>query len=300
MRTEYTEKEYARFLGYIKAKNLDYENISDIVEYINNIKNIKKSNNESLCITTIKLYIVATHWYLKKNNGNQDHIRVLNLEIENLSKEINKKVQTHELIGTQKQNYLDWSKILEMYEGLKKDYKKTKNKHKMFAILSCYILVCPRRLKDYAQMFVVDNETDHNDNKNYYIKTGQFVFNNYKTSKNYKSQSIRVPNELNLILSEYVNTHNITSSLFGLTESALQFKLARIFTKHTGKRVSVNILRHSFISWAKDNNKIIGNENNIALMMGHSVSMQNDYYKDPEKSGEESSDDDLLKMPDIY
>ena len=285
--SETSKKEYTRFLSYLQNNNIDYKNIDDPQKFINSIKSLKKADGVLISRSTVKLYLVSTIWYLKNNKtiDTTDKINEimtqLKQEIESISKAIDNDVQTHKLLGTQSTNFLDWTEILKVYNILKTKYTKSKTSHTTFVMLSCYILICPRRLGDYAKMHVVSSEINLSDNLNYYVITSnKFIFNSYKTASHYKTQTIEINDELKNLLNEYIAKYNITSgSLFNLTEKAIQNRLVRIFKKYTNKSVSVDILRHSYITWAKNNKEILGKENNVAMQMGHSVSMQNDYYK---------------------
>ena len=76
---------------------------------------------------------------------------------------------------------------------------------------------------------------------------------------------------------------NITGSLFQLTRKAIQLRLTRIFKKGLNCSVSVNILRHSYISFGKESGEFLGEEEEYAKKMGHSVMTQLDYYKSSKK-----------------
>ena len=271
---------YKRMLRYIEESNIDYKNITNSKEYIKKVYNIKKKNGDNIKQSTVKLYLVSTMWYLKIHNLNVRAQNSLRKEVDKISYNINKKVQSHVLIGEQENTYIEWNKIINVYNNIKKNYDKNKNNHINFALLSCYVLLCPRRLKDYSMMYVKKDTENIEQNKNYYDrKKKYFIFTNYKTSKQYKTQTITVPLRLRNVLDTYIDTFDITGSIFNLTEKAIQLRLNRIFLKHIDKRISVDILRHSYISWMKDTGQMVGNENLIAEIMGHTVQTQNNYYK---------------------
>ena len=161
-----------------------------------------------------------------------------------------------------------------------------KNKWKNYIILSNYVLLPPRRLKDYALMYVIEEDEEQSKDMNYYIKgKGEYIFNNYKTSENYGSQKIILNEEHKGILENYIKKYGIIGSLLGLEKKTISERLSRIFKKRVGKNVRVNILRHSYITHLtnigylnkKRNRKIIAN------IMAHSIAMQQEYYKDEKK-----------------
>lgn len=283
-----TINEYKKQLEKLEIHNINYKMITDIESLITKIKNITKKDGNIISISTQKLYFLSVHWYIKTNTHNEKHLSYLLNEVEKINKIQTTQIGTHTLINNQKQNYMEWDDILSVYNKLKLTYLSSYNSHKTFVLLSCYVLLCPRRLKDYALMYVKDNDNDLDGNLNYYIRTKSvFIFNNYKTSSTYKRQQINIVPELATLLNEFIDKYNATDSLFiddiSANEKAkckaINGRLTRVFMKHTGKNISVNILRHSYISHMKNTGKILGKENNIAREMSHSSSTQNDYYK---------------------
>ncbi len=295
-----TETNYKRQLKYLDDKGIDYKNILDGEHYIQIIKNINVNKKEDkISDATVKLYIVATLWYHKENRDNIE-IKKLENEMNNINKKLKEEVLENKLIRTQKENYVDWTEIVRVYEKVKQDYKRTKNQHKNYVLLSCYILLAPRRLKDYAEMYVVSDENNIDENNNYYVKNnGYFIFNNYKTKKVYKQQKIELTSEHKKILDEYITSNNIHGSLFSGTEHMIQSKLVRLFMKYLKKQISVNILRHSYISWLNDTGKLnVVTRKKIAYIMAHTIEMQDEYYKNI--TNNDIQNDIVTKMIDFY
>ena len=284
MRSSYTESEYMRVLNYIENEGINYKNITNAHKYIEQIKKMKKKNGSLISPLTVKMYLVATIWYLKKSGLKLEQQNILKNEIEKIAEDNLKDVKQHILLGNQIDNYVEWPKVLKLYETMKQNYSRSKQSHVNFVLLSCYVLIPPRRLKDYALMHVVTNGNNLSSDLNYYIRNEKiFVFNNYKTDKKYKCQKQQVPKELYQILEEYIKKYNITGSLFQLTRKAIQLRLTRIFKKGLNCSVSVNILRHSYISFGKESGEFLGEEEEYAKKMGHSVMTQLDYYKSSKK-----------------
>ena len=144
----------------------------------------------------------------------------------------------------------------------------------------------PRRLKDYALMEL--KTVEESEEKNYYKEEGEMIFNNYKTRNRYGKQIIKVPEKVKEIVNEYIKKWGIEGSLLEMNEDKLYDTLISIFKK-TGKRVSVDILRHSYISKGRDIGKLKkGNKREeIARKMGHSMVAQDEYYKTKKEDEEE-------------
>ena len=94
----------------------------------------------------------------------------------------------------------------------------------------------------------MNNET--NDVNYYDTENKKFIFNKYKTSDTYGRQEISIPDELCSILNSYIRSYKIKDKLFpDLVESyELTHALTVIFKNAFKKYISVNILRHSFIT----------------------------------------------------
>lgn len=193
---------------------------------------------------------------------------------------------------SQKKNWLSQNQIEAIFKDYHKKYfplfKKPEltkvDRHNLInmMILSLYVLTPPRRLQDYVLMKVkninkdVDNYIDKED--------GSFVFQVYKTAKKYGTQIVKIPTKLKLILDKWdkINTSDylIPNHKYPdkpLTVSGLHTRLNNIFD---GKNISVNLLRHVFIT-----DRVLPNVpkltilDKVATEMGNSVNQQLLYKK---------------------
>lgn len=174
-----------------------------------------------------------------------------------------------------------------------------------------------RRELDYSCMLLMDNMKDYNkyiskfinidnlpyyynenNNKdefklskdkkilnNFYIKElGIFIFWNYKTYKTYKVQIIKVNKELNDIIKEYIKMNNLKSGDLLFKGKNFHLLINETFKSplYDNKPISINALRHSYIINFYNNakgNDIINNIDELSKMMGHSIKMNMNYYK---------------------
>jgi integrase len=190
----------------------------------------------------------------------------------------------------QKDNWIEWPDVLERYKAfekevaplwkLKKDEinKSSFNKLKMFVLLSCYVLIPPRRALDYAA-FKIRNINETKDN---YMKKRNFIFNNYKTAKTYGKNEVPIDYKLYSIMkkwidinpSEWLITGN-NNNMKAITVSQLTNMLNNFFDK----KISVNMLRHSFLTHMYKDIPELKNMNKVADAMGHSVDQALEYVK---------------------
>lgn len=198
-----------------------------------------------------------------------------------------KEEANQEKTETQKENWIPYEDIMTLYNSMEEDIKpflrsKPKTSAIMqhvqdFVILSCMVLIPPRRLMDWTEM-KIRNINEDEDN---YIKKNKFYFNKYKTSKFYGTQNVDIPKKLKTILNKWIEFNDndylfIDSNNNKLTSTKLNQRLNRIFDK----KVSVNMLRHIYISdkVLKDVPKL--NElQEVAKDMGHNVAEQMLYKK---------------------
>ena len=177
------------------------------------------------------------------------------------------------------------------YENLNKSNKKILND---YIILALYLLQPPRRVQDYANMIIIDNDVPpRNENYNYLIiknsSVSQFIFNKYKTSKTYGKQFINISEELKIILNKYIKIifnsqpiHLLSNNNKPFNSNTLTKRIISIFKKSRIKKaISVNIIRHIYISDQVEFSQIaiMKKRELLAYKMGHSTNTQLNYIK---------------------
>jgi integrase len=260
--------------------NIDkFDNYKLVSDYINNNIDNKKR----------KTYYSAL---LVLSNDDKIKDKYKSLMIEDINN-YNEFINTNKKDEKQKKNWITQDEI----NTLRNDYKKNVNillrlkketlnisdiqYIQQYIILCLYTMIEPRRLLDYTNMKINNKNITNNDN---YIDKNNFVFQKYKTSKFYKTQIIPIPKELNIILKKWIKLIKDKSEylLFDnnynkLNVVQLNQRLNRIFGN---KKISVNILRHSYIT-----NEMKQPINNVKELldssknMGHSLETHLQYIK---------------------
>lgn len=166
-------------------------------------------------------------------------------------------------------------------------FKKLDNEQKIrlrdFIILCLYTMIEPRRLQDYIFMKFRNYSDEEKDNY-IDIDNNKLVFNKYKTSRIYGKQTIDIPKKMSVILKKYIKLISDNKLDYLLFDSNFEKltapKLNYIINKIFGKSVSVNNIRHSYISEVvlKNMPKLTKLEE-ISKNMGHSVNTQILYKK---------------------
>jgi hypothetical protein len=186
-----------------------------------------------------------------------------------------------ELTDNERANMLPWTQILKI---------KPDNSHDS-ALVGVYTLIPPRRAADFGLMRLATETEELDAEYNYVVlntrnKPIKLVFMNYKTSNTFKRQAFPIPRALATRLTAHIESANLQYGdfLFGRTPDApyasFSSQITKVFKKNTGKSISVNLLRHSFITWyLKKKNLTLADKKSTAFAMAHSLTTQMQYNR---------------------
>lgn len=208
------------------------------------------------------------------------------------NKEISPSMGEGKLSTTQQKNYLPFEKLL----NARSHYKPGTQGN---ALISIYTDTPPRRSLDYQVMKVIKkknksvtqkyveslkNQKDFNfvilDNKN---RPMEFIFNNFKTVRSIGSQVVPIPVELSKTLQRYIATAQINNGdlLFessrGKPYSNFGELVKKTFKAATGKNITVNLIRHAYITYYLGRKRTVNERKRLAKLMGHDVNTQSLY-----------------------
>jgi len=254
--------------------DIDIDKFNDVNKVMNKLKDMPVNKRKSI----LSALVVLSE---KKEYRDQmlDDIKEYNIETAKQQKTEN-----------QKESWVTTDDVKNKYEELKKNallvWRKPNptNKDKQdiqdFVILSLMggIFIPPRRLKDFVD-FKLHNIDKTKDNYRYGAK---LYFNSYKTAKTYGEQVIPIPLTLARILKrwEMINDKDYLfydSNGNQLTNVKLNQRLNKIF----GKKVSVNQLRHTYLTHKYGS--LINEKHNLKedfKMMGSSIAQELVYIKE--------------------
>jgi len=207
-------------------------------------------------------------------------------------KEYNIQTQEQKKSKVESDNWIKWDDVMQTYNDLEKIASPLlKNKNKLFTptelellnqyiLLSFFIYIPPRRSLDYAVMKLKNYALEDN----YITKNGQIVFNIYKTSKHYGEQKFQLTGQLKSILTKWRKI-NITDYLLinpikpNENKPFNSVQINRMFNQIFGKKISVDILRHSYITkFYSGLTPSQSDINDLSFKMAHSAS-QNMLYR---------------------
>jgi integrase len=199
-------------------------------------------------------------------------------DIQTYTNEIAKQEKT----DTQKENWLETNVLKQKLEQYKKNaaalYRKKSLSTKDLQDIQNYILlvlysgsyIAPRRSKDYCDFKIADIDKEK---ENYVDKSG-LVFNSYKTSSKYGQQRVQIPPQMRNILKKWITVNPTPYLLFDSNQAPLtSVKLNQRLNSIFGKKISVNALRHTFLTSKYGD---VGSDLND---MGTSMNMMTTYIK---------------------
>ena len=173
---------------------------------------------------------------------------------------INKKDTDQTMTEKQKDNYISWDEVIDVYKELQKEatplfsLKKLTPKqfYKLqdYVLLSSYVLIPPRRSQDFANLRIkgIDEKVDNYIYKKH--KDNRIIFNSYKNSKRLGTQGITIPKPLWFIYRKWLKTRPNSDWFFSdekgnhITQQKITYFLNRIF----GKNISTSMLRHIYLT----------------------------------------------------
>lgn len=200
----------------------------------------------------------------------------------------NTREKENKMTETQKANWMHWVDIQATFEKLKEKVawvmkSETADRENIlelqkYVLLACYVLIPPRRAKDFTEMKTKDYDTEKD---NYYSK-GTFHFNDYKTAKIYGHQSVKTPKTLETLLNKWIKKNPGVYMFSDYSEKKLtSASVSKILNSIFKKNVSVNMLRHSYIT------DVVGADiahlQEVASGMGQSTAQQKLYVKKEDK-----------------
>ena len=241
-------KTYSSILYNLNKKVFQSENFQ---KNFSNYKKIKKYLKE-FPVNSRKTILSALYVYTDNPEYKEDMLD----DIKQYDKQIDKQEKTE----TQKNNWLDNETLQSTLDKLKKEaslaYKHlltSKNRSEYYQTIQNYILLSllsgnyinPRRSKDYTE-FKIKNINPQTDN---YIKGTKLYFNTYKGSSYKGQQVINIPTSLKTILTKWIKVNPTEYLFFDSKDGKLNsVKITQRLNNIFGKHISVNALRHTFLT----------------------------------------------------
>ena len=243
-------------------------NWAEILIYLN--RNIKKSTRKSVLSA---LYVLT--------NRPEYHEQMIQD-----AKDINAEYKEQKKTEKQEANWISLQDIEDIYNQLHEKAQQMMKKNALVKVdvIVQYLLVGllgghlmpPRRSLDVALLKWknYDKKLD-----NYYHK-GKLYFNKYKTSDKYGLAVVDVPKELDIILKKWLKMNPSEYVLISSNGKSLSSsQITRMLNKIFGRNVSVNMLRHIFLTNFYRNMPKLTEMQRVAAKMGHNITTAMEYAK---------------------
>ena len=269
------------FIG--KEESGDEKKIIENMDYIDNLDELikiieDKYENLQSRKAYISAYLTLISYLSKTKKENYEKLREKFEEINNAIYGIrgeNERSDNEELIDSfEEYNILENANKLKIEDEI---------------IYLFYTLQPPRRIEDVYLITITNKNNNTEDNINYIIVDNdnnplEIIYNKYKTNKIYGRQIITLTNKiLKDKIREYIYLNNLKEGdkLFRKFNNSASFGVAikRIFSKVYDKKITLNNIRHSYITWELRELRSVNYLKNLAMMMGHSSEEQQLYRR---------------------
>ena len=236
--------------------------------------------------------LIAAAAILKSIGGFEAAAKIYSRISSDRQKVLDESKKENKLTPAQEKKYV---KLTDLEKGRKSKAKKPTLGTKDDALISLYLDVPPRRLKDYQLMKVTTGSLASakmlDDEFNYLVvtkggKSKTLIYNEYKTESVFGQQVYPVPADLAKHLDAYVNTFAVDDGklLFpnarGKKDSQFGNKVKGAFASISpgGKTPTAGLVRHAYVSYHHSlTNKPDSYFEEIATKMAHSLSMARTY-----------------------
>jgi hypothetical protein len=264
---------------YSSDDDIDLDKFNDTIKFMDLLKNVSVNKRKSY----LNALVVLT---------NNDIYRKQMMEDGN---DYNQEKQLQKKSLKENENWITQNELKEILKSYKQQsnmlYKLKTLTSKQIQTIQNYIILCLmsgefipiRRLLDWSEMKL--EPSDDNSGNYMNVKPFEFTFNTYKTSKFLGKQVVAIPTKLKTILNKWIklikayypdNNYLLIDSRENKLSSV---KLNQRLNTILGKKTSVNILRHSYIT---DKYKDLPDLNDMlkdANSMSHSLTEHFKYIK---------------------
>ena len=266
-----------------KALEITIESKADVSKNLKKIMDHLKENKEARKRKTIIASLITLF------NRDEDESKALDTLRSGMLadiKEAEEDEKKMEMSDVQRDNWMDYEEVMKKYHDFEKVAKPLLKLDKLtsmqfrtlntYVLLACLVEIAPRRSLDYTlfKHHNVDPDTD-----NYMdAKKSQFVFNRYKTVRNYSTARVSIPLKLKKLMLEWQKINpNDYAFLDSRGKPLNQTKLNTILNNFFGKRIGTSMLRHIYLSHTLRN--VDPSIFEDAKNMGHSVEQAVKYVK---------------------
>jgi len=274
-----------------KQINTDLSTPEKVVHHTNDIVEHFKDLDPKLRKTRLSALIVFLDGGKSMVDGAHHSIDVFRKQMMKDGEAYSQELKAQEKTQKQEDGWMNWDEIIANYKNLEREvsYFKTQTnltkqqfkRVQIFVLLSCLLLIPPRRSTDYV-MFKLRNEDVNKDN---YMETkgrkSYFVFNTYKTAKKYGRETVEIPTALKNIINRWklINKNDYLLVNSNMDKKINATQLNSMLYDYFNRPLSTSLLRHIFLTEKYKDVPAIKEMEKTAHDMGHSVTQALEYVK---------------------
>ncbi len=265
--------------------NKDFNNPSNVCKNYKEILNHLKDVNPKVRKTRLSALVVFC------KDQNEDVVNKFRELMLKDNKDTEDEMKDQKMNDKQKEAMIPFSDVMAMYSKLEKEVspllkmdkldKNQFNRVQMYVLLSCLLLIPPRRSLDFTE-FKIRNFSKEKDNYMTLIKRKpHFVFNIYKTAKKYKTQQVEIPKKLKTIIDRWTVINPSDYLLLNTRQSDKinPTQLSNMLYTFFNKPISTSMLRHIYLTDKYKDVPALKEMEKRASDMGHSVDLALEYVK---------------------
>ena len=271
-----TWKPFLKLFKDIHGKIYDCADLSWIIDDTDKVINFIKTKYKNLNTQRTKITMIGA--ILEEVKTYSEYAKIYKHQAYLLNQEIEKINDRNLLTDKEKKSIMKWTDI----KNLWKDDSIPLNDRILMGI---YTVIPPRRIEMADLLTLTATSKDLNSNLNYlYIKgnTAQIIMNKFKTHKFYGKTKISISNkpEFVKLLKQYILENNIKNGdrVFKKQSNFSKY-LSNTFKRHIGKDISVNILRHAFITDYLSKSRSIKEKKDISKLLAHNIATLEKYNR---------------------
>jgi hypothetical protein len=275
--------------NFEKQLGIKLENAQDVITHYEKMIDHVKHLPANVRKTRLSAIVVFVQ-HAKEEAA--EALKAFNDAMSNAKKEYNEEVDNQIMTEKQKKTMKPWSYFLDKYHELEKQVDPLMEKDEltkaefaqfqMYVILSCNILLEPRRSMDWTE-FKLRNVDTEKDNYIAVVKRKPFlVFNRFKTVKKEGRLMIPCPKKLYKILyGEWMlkNKHDWLLMNASQTNKINSTQYTKLLYQFFGEDISTNIMRHSYLTSKYKDVPALKEMKQTAKNMSHSLETALTYVK---------------------
>lgn len=261
-----------------KQMNLTLDKPADVIEHYKDILEALKDQPSR----TRKTRLAALVVFVDKHANSEHAIEAFRKKMMEDIQVADKENDEQQMTERQKEGLMSMKDIKNKYNELKKEVtpllkletldKKQFQRVQLYVLLSCLLLIPPRRSLDWTE-FKLRNVNDDANYMKIQNRKAVFVFNVYKTVRKYGQQQVAVPPTLRTLLTTWkkLNPHDYLLMNVSQTNKISSTTITQLLHDFFERPLSTSMLRHIFLTEEYKDVPAIKDMKQRAHDMGHDL-----------------------------